>query len=92
MRRAAKVDANAPAIEGALREVGAAVQSLARLGQGCPDALVSYKGVNFLFEWKNPDGKDEVNEAQRKWHIAWNAPVYVVRTPDEALKVIGAIA
>jgi hypothetical protein len=92
VRRAAKVDANAPEIEQALRDAGAAVQSLAQIGRGCPDAVVSFKGVNFMFEWKNPDGKDEVNEAQHKWHIAWNAPVYVVRSAAEALKVIGAIA
>jgi hypothetical protein len=29
-----------------------------------------------------------VNEAQVKWHAAWQTPVYVVRTAEEALKVI----
>jgi predicted membrane-bound mannosyltransferase len=90
VRRAAKVDANATQIESALKAAGCTVQSLAPIGRGCPDALAAKDGLMWLFEYKNPRGKDEVNEAQTKWHIAWNAPVYVVRTPDEALAVIRA--
>jgi hypothetical protein len=52
---------------------------------------VSWCGWMWLMEIKNPQGKDEVNEAQMKWHAAWKAPVYVVRTADEALRTIGAI-
>jgi hypothetical protein len=52
---------------------------------------VSWCGWMWLMEIKNPQGKDEVNDAQLKWHAAWKAPVYVVRTADEALRVIGAI-
>lgn len=88
MRRAAKVDANHDQIVSALEAAGCSVQSLAPIGKGCPDALAAKAGAMWLFEFKNPKGKDEVNEAQRKWHIEWNAPVYVVRTPDEALAVI----
>jgi hypothetical protein len=92
VRRASKVDANHDQIVTALQAAGATVQSLAPIGRGCPDALASKGGAMWLFEFKNPKGKDEVNEAQKKWHIAWQAPVYVVRTPDEALRVIGALA
>jgi len=102
MRRAAKVDANSAQIVSALEAVGATVQSLAPIGRGCPDLLVAgprkayFNGKDdvqmFLLEVKNPDGKDEVNTAQTKWHFEWNAPVYVVRTPDEALRAIGVIA
>ena len=102
MRRAAKVDANSAQIVSALEAAGATVQSLAPIGRGCPDLLVAgpskayFNGKAdvhmFLLEIKNPDGKDEVNAAQTRWHIEWNAPVYVVRTPDEALRVIGALS
>lgn len=91
-RRASKVDANHAQVTSALEAAGASVQSLAPLGRGCPDILCAYRNAMFLFEVKNKDGKDEVNEAQKKWHIAWNAPVHVVYGPEEALKVIGAIA
>jgi hypothetical protein len=91
MRRASKVDANQDAVVSALEAAGAGVQSLAPIGKGCPDVLVSWCGWMWLMEIKNPQGKDEVNDAQLKWHAAWKAPVYVVRTADEALRVIGAI-
>ena len=99
-RRASKVDANQAQIVSALEAAGATVQSLAPIGKGCPDLLVAaprkeyFNGKAdvgmFLLEIKNKDGKDEVNAAQQKWHIEWNAPVYVVYGPEEALRVIGA--
>jgi hypothetical protein len=91
-RRASKVDANHDQITTALEAAGCTVQSLAPIGRGCPDALASKGGAMWLFEYKNPEGKDKVNEAQQKWHIAWQAPVYVVRSANEALRVIGALS
>jgi Holliday junction resolvase len=90
MRRAAKVDASQEQIVSALRASGATVQSLAPIGQGCPDLLVAFRRAMYLFEVKT--GKAEPNDLQKRWHIAWNADVHVVRSPDEALRVIGAIA
>jgi hypothetical protein len=91
MRRAAKVDSTQDQIVSALRAAGCSVQSLAPIGRGCPDILAAAPGgAMFLFELKT--GKAEPNELQKGWHIAWNAPVYVVRTADETLRVIGAIA
>jgi hypothetical protein len=87
-RRASKTDGNHTEITEALEAAGCTVQSLAPIGRGCPDALASKAGAMWLFEYKNPKGKDEVNEAQVKWHAAWQTPVYVVRTAEEALKVI----
>lgn len=90
MRRAAKVDANQEQIVSALRAAGASVQSLAPIGKGCPDILVAFRQAMYLMELKH--GKGKPNELQEKWHIQWNAPVYVVRGPDEALRTIGALA
>ena len=90
MRRAAKVDANQDAIVSALRAAGASVQSLAAVGKGCPDILCSVRGAMYLLEIKT--GKAKPNELQQKWHINWNAPVSVVYGPEDALRVIGAIA
>lgn len=95
MRRAAKVDQVQDQVVSALRAAGARVQSLAAIGRGCPDILVVYEpnppaSQMYLMELKT--GKAEPNDLQKKWHIAWQAPVYVVRSADEALKVIGAIS
>ena len=51
----ARVDANQPVIVAALRAIGATVQHLHAVGQGCPDILVGYDGVNFLMEIKDGD-------------------------------------
>lgn len=89
MRRAARVDANHAAIVAMLRQVGATVQDLAKVGQGCPDILVGFRGRNYLMEIKVNKGKP--TPAQDAWHLTWQGQVVIVRTADEALHVIGAI-
>lgn len=90
MRRAAKVDANHSIIVATLRQVGASVQDLAKVGQGCPDILVGYRGVNYLMEIKVTKGKATTHQVT--WHSEWRGQVAVVRSPDDALTVIGAVS
>lgn len=89
MRRAARIDANHTIIVNALRQVGASVQDLANVGKGCPDLIVGYRGNNYLIEVKMKRGKATL--AQLEWHGAWRGQVAVVRSVDEALRLIGAI-
>jgi hypothetical protein len=93
-RWAARVDENQKEITRALRLVGASVQTLHRVGQGCPDLLVGYRCHNYLFELKNPDAppnKQRLTECESKWHVDWRGRVEVVRSVDEVLRAIGAI-
>ena len=90
MRYGAKVDANQPAIVAALRKAGATLQSLAAIGDGCPDILAAFRGQMYLMEIKS--GTKQPKPEQTKWHAEWHAAVHVVRTEDEALRAIGAIA
>jgi ABC-type sulfate transport system substrate-binding protein len=90
MRRAAKVDTNHAEVVQALQKAGASVQSLAQIGQGCPDVLVAFRNDMFLLEIKH--GKGKTNELQKRWHVAWNAPVHVVYGVDDALRAVGAMA
>ncbi len=51
-----RVDDNQREIVKALRAVGACVQSLAEIGQGCPDLLVFYKPQPYwlvYISWKS---------------------------------------
>ena len=89
MRRAAKVDANQTEIVDALRRVGASVQPLHMVGQGCPDLLVGYFDRNFLLECKV--GKGKLTDDQKTWHGDWRGQAFIVRSPEEALAVIGAV-
>jgi len=89
-RRAAKRDANEPAIIEALRRAGAVVYPIS--GKDVPDLLVIYRGVVDIIEVKTKTGK--LTDGQREYHrMALEAGYYipVVRNPEEALRAIGAI-
>jgi hypothetical protein len=94
MRRNAKIDRNQPGIVQTLRQSGCSVQTLAPVGQGCPDLLVGRAGVNYLLEIKDedqpPSGR-RLTTDQVKWHGQWKGKVYVVKNEDEALRAVGAI-
>lgn len=91
-RRAAKVDRNQAEIVGALRAIGASVQPLHTVGQGCPDLLVGFRGDNLLVEVKDgdlpPSGR-KLNERQVEWHGQWRGRVVTVSTVQEAYDALG---
>ena len=94
MRRAAKVDANQSDIVAALRAVGASVQPLHSVGQGCPDLMVGYRGQTFALEIKDgslPPSARKLTDAQVEWHSQWRGQVAVVNSVREALIAIGAL-
>ena len=76
-------------IASGLRAVGCHVVALHAVGHGCPDLSVSHAryGHNVWLEVKGPAGK--VSPAQREWHAACHGPVFVVRSLDDALTVLG---
>lgn len=95
MRRAAKVDVNQAEIVAALRAVGASVELLHRVGGGCPDLLVGFRGVNYVLEVKRVVGvrkkrRTKLNAAQVLWHATWRGQKAVVATAADALVAIGA--
>lgn len=89
MRTAARVDANQAEIVDALRRTGATVQLLHMVGRGCPDVLVGYRGVNYLLEIKTETGTLTPDEV---WFFeVWHGQACVVRSIEDALKIIGAL-
>jgi hypothetical protein len=90
-RRAAKVDANQSAIVAALRKMGCSVQPLHMVGQGCPDILVGYDGLNLMLEIKDGDkvpSAQGLTDAQDVWHCDWLGQVEVVNSPEQAVKYV----
>lgn len=91
MRQAAKTDENQKLIVQALRKAGASVQSLAAVGKGCPDLLVGYNGINYLMEVKDGNKVPSARKLtidQEHWHSVWTGAVHIVKTEDEALKIL----
>lgn len=91
MRRAGNIDRNHTAIVQALHDIGAGVQSLANVGNGCPDLLVGYHDRTMVLEVKNEGDSPShraLSAAQVNWHATWPGQVAVVYTPEEAKKVV----
>ena len=93
MKHHARTDANHAAIVDALRRVGAAVTSLAAVGHGVPDLLVSYRGQWILMELKDgaqPPSRRRLTPDEAAWCQQQHAPVWVVGSVDDALMALGA--
>lgn len=86
---AKRTDHNQSEIVQALRAAGATVESLHEVGRGVPDLMVGFRGDTFLFEVKGPRGR--LNALQVAWHGQWAGQVCVVRSAEEALRVVGAV-
>jgi hypothetical protein len=87
--RAAKIDANHGAIVDALRAAGCFVQSLAKIGGGCPDILAARGGVWHVIEVKDIGGR--LTPAQKVWHrdSAPHARTHIAYTVADALLIVG---
>jgi hypothetical protein len=92
---AKRADSNQPEIVDALRAAGAEVQHLHAVGNGCPDLLVAYHGRWYVLEVKDgarPPSHRRLTPREYDWHVRFTpcAPVYVVLSAEQALRVIGA--
>lgn len=90
MRRQAKTDANQAEIVEALRKFGCSVETLHPVGQGVPDLMVGYRGVNLLFEVK-AKLKGRLTPQQHVWHAEWRGQVTVVHSAEDALEVLEGV-
>jgi len=91
MRLAAKVDGNHTKIVRGLRQLGATVEDLSRVGHGCPDILVGCYGRNWLLEIKNPEqapSKRKLTGDEPGWHERWRGQCAVVYTLDDAIAIV----
>lgn len=91
--KSARTDRNQSEIVRALRQLGCSVQSLAEIGQGCPDLLVGFRGENFLMEVKDGMAKpsaQKLTECEKLWHKTWSGKVVIVTSAKEAIALVEA--
>lgn len=91
MRKRARVDGNQGVIVQALRRAGCNVFDLSRVGDGCPDLLVSCgrrRGLPDLILMEVKTAKGRLTSHQQEFE-AQGWPVFIVRSVDEALAVVG---
>ena len=91
MRQYGHADATQAPIVAALRGLGYGVVNLSLLGQGIPDLLVASPDGRrlWLIEVKDAQGKNRVNPAQQRFAAKFPAPVHVVRSVEDVLRVVG---
>lgn len=86
------VDANQNEIVEDLRQLGLSVATTSQAGDGFPDIIVAYKGVNYMIEIKDgnkPPSKQKLTPKQRKFHSEWKGQIDIANSLDEVFKVIG---
>ena len=77
-----RVDENQSEIVQGLMKMGAMVQLLHSVGQGCPDILIEIKNPN------KPKSDQQLTRDQVTWHSLWPGQKAIVRTVNEAVRVI----
>lgn len=91
MRRAAKIDANQPALVGALRSMGATVEITSSAHDGFPDIVVGYRGVTVLVEIKDGSlapSKRKLTPAQIELHNRFAGAITIIETLGQAALLI----
>jgi hypothetical protein len=81
-----RADNNQDEIVKGLRAIGASVIVLSQVGCGTPDLLVGFRGQNYLIEVKEKLGK--LSAVQITWHSLWCGQAAVVRSFEEAMRVL----
>lgn len=92
MKYSSRVDANQPDIVKEFRRCGASVTPTHNAGQGFPDLVVGFRGVNYCVEIKNPDqppSKQKLTPDQIVWHENWKGQHIVVKTIDDVWQLLG---
>jgi len=84
--RTHRADGNQEPIVSGLRQLGATVQILSQVGEGCPDIAVGWHGRNYFFEIKMPGGKREPKQVI--WHNEWGGQVDTIESLDGAIAIL----
>lgn len=86
----ARVDNNHTAIIDALRQAGICAHSAAAVGNGFPDIVAGFRGLNVLLEVKNGERPCDraLTAAEQKWHVTWAGQVAIVSTPEQAINAV----
>lgn len=91
MRKYGKVDANHWNIVQALRDLGCSVQSLASVGNGCPDLVVALRNCIWLCEVKDgskPPSQRKLTADEQEWHERWKSEVHILYSVEDAVKMV----
>ena len=92
MRRRAKSDGNQAELVKQLRRIpNLSVAVTSRMGQGYPDIVVGFQGVNFMMEIKDPaqqPSRRKLTNDEEHFQRNWRGQYAVVSTIEDCIRVI----
>jgi hypothetical protein len=90
--RIKKVDTNQSKLVAQMRKIpGLRVAHTHTVGNGFPDVVISYKGVNYLFEIKDPSKPPSARKLtpdEEKFHSTWTGSIHVIEKIEDVLSII----
>lgn len=89
--RAARIDANQPAIVEYFRSRGASVQILSSVGNGCPDLMIGYRSATVPVEVKDgskPPSRQALTADEAMWMSNWAGSYRIVRSEADAEELL----
>jgi hypothetical protein len=79
-------DANHGTLAKLAAQIGASHLDLSQLGDDAPDALIGFRGFNYLIEFKT--GRKKLKPGQARFRRTWRGQVHLVKTGDELLALL----
>lgn len=92
--RAKKIDTNQPALVEQMRKLGMSVFVTSMVGNGFVDVVAGYRGINHLFEIKDPSkppSKRKLTPDEEIFHNTWKGKVHKVETIDDVLSIVNQL-
>ena len=94
-RYAKRTDANQSDVVAEFREAlpDASLKVMSGAGDGFPDLAIGWRGVNFLFEVKDPEkcpSARQLTRAQKDLHTEWQGQIAIVHSSGEILALMAA--
>lgn len=89
-----KVDSNQNELFKKIRQVGATVQDISMVGHGCPDALIGFRGKNYLIEIKDgnkPKSKRKLTPNEAEFMLTWQGQARVVNDIMDIYEMLGIL-
>jgi len=79
-------DANHGPLAKLAERIGASHMDTSQLGDDYPDAVIGFRGVNYLIEFKIPGKK--LKPGQERFQKTWRGQVHTIKTADEFLALL----
>jgi hypothetical protein len=90
--RVRKADDNQPMLVRQMRNIpGLTVAHTHTVGNGFVDVVCGHKGLNYLFEIKDPakpPSKRKLTPDEVAFHNNWTGSIHIIETIDDVLKII----